>query len=35
MMNTRPVDGTQKTANGLVTWTYSSDDGLQIVISVS
>ena len=35
MGTTRALDGTQKTADGKVSWTYHPDNGLQIVAEVS
>lgn len=35
MVETRALDGTQRTADGSVSWTYHPDNGLQLVIDVS
>ena len=35
MLRTRALDGTQRTADGRVSWTYHPDNGLQLVIDVS
>ncbi len=35
MVETRALDGTQRTADGSVSWTYHPDNGLQMVIDVS
>lgn len=35
MLRTRALDGTQRTADGRVSWTYHPDNGLQLVIDAS
>lgn len=34
MLHTRALDGTQRTADGKVSWTYHPDDGMQLVITI-